>query len=346
MKFQRQIERLTAQQASEWIEVLQRGGAAERAAFVAWLKESRRHVEEFLAMVAVDRELGSIDAARAHDLDALLKKVVPGISRALPERASRFTDPRVQRRRNRSVWGAGLAAGIVALVFAAWMLRDAWYQGNRYETATGEQRVVELADGSLVYLNTRSEIRIELDDTARNVRLVRGEALFKVAADPQRPFRVQADDIVVQAVGTQFNVYARPDGALVSVVEGKVRVASSSPEPSLVSAGEEVKVATNGQMQRLPQRDIQKMTAWRERRLVFREDTLEHMAEEFNRYNVRPRFHLEGELIRQRHYSGTFDADDPQSLAELLSRERGVAVQITADEIRVRPAHQPVSTPF
>src|SRR5688572_1690009 len=75
MKLQNQIEQLISRQASEWIEVLRTGDTRQRAQFVLWLKESRRHVSEFLALVAVDRELAGIDAEKHHDLDALLKSL-------------------------------------------------------------------------------------------------------------------------------------------------------------------------------------------------------------------------------------------------------------------------------
>ena len=81
MRLQRQIEQLVSQQASEWIEVLKTGDQKDRAAFVVWLKESRRHVAEFLTMVAVDRELNGVDAQRHHDLDALLAGLSPEMAR-------------------------------------------------------------------------------------------------------------------------------------------------------------------------------------------------------------------------------------------------------------------------
>lgn len=64
-----------------------------------------------------------------------------------------------------------------------------------------------LNDGSIVYLNTRSRVEEQFSRQARNVRLLEGEAMFSVEHDRARPFRMISDDTVIQAIGTQFNVY-------------------------------------------------------------------------------------------------------------------------------------------
>src|SRR6185437_13890973 len=61
----------------------------------------------------------------------------------------------------------------------------------------------------------------------RDIRLVRGEALFIVEHDPKRPFMVTAENARVRAVGTQFNVRDRTSSVDVSVVEGVVQVTAS-----------------------------------------------------------------------------------------------------------------------
>lgn len=340
MKLQHQIEGLIARQASEWIETLQTGGERERAAFVAWLKESRRHVAEFLAMVAVDRELNGIDAERRHDLEALIRKVAPGsggVTRL--ESAKTGEHRRVGERR----WPLAIAAALLLLsigvYFGVYRAQWAWQD---YSTLTGEQRTLRLTDGSVVHLNTQSRLRVRMGENSRDLTLVDGEALFKVAHDAQRPFLVRTASATVQAVGTEFNVHARSNETTVSVLEGKVRVEREGgralESAPVLSAGQEVSIGRQGSMRQEVLKDAEKVLAWRQRRLVFRDDTLEDIAAEFNRYNQAPQFRLEGAATRRRHYSGTFDADDPQSLAALLSRESGISVQTTGGEIVVRPA--------
>ncbi|MCP6755955.1 FecR domain-containing protein, partial [Klebsiella pneumoniae] len=86
-----------------------------------------------------------------------------------------------------------------------------------YTTARGELRSVELADGSVVHINTQSRIDVNLSPRAREVRLVGGEALFKVQRDTTRPFLVYSGNAVIQAIGTQFNVRLQQTDTTVSV---------------------------------------------------------------------------------------------------------------------------------
>jgi transmembrane sensor len=76
--------------------------------------------------------------------------------------------------------------------------------------------------------------------------------------------------------------------------------------------------------------DISETTAWWQRRLVYRNETLAHIVEDFNRYNRR-RIQLEGEAVMQRPYTGVFDADDPESLALALASDPELAVERLAD---------------
>src|SRR5690606_14686343 len=117
------------------------------------------------------------------------------------------------------------AAASVVILAGALLLVFVPTRPQVYSTGIGEQRTVKLADGSIVHLNTDSSLRVEYSPATREVHLVEGEALFVVAKEPARPFRVEAGQTTVQALGTQFNVYRRAGGIEVSVIEGAVRVA-------------------------------------------------------------------------------------------------------------------------
>ena len=94
-----------------------------------------------------------------------------------------------------------------------------------YATAVGEQKSVTLADGSVVELNTNSQMIVEYSKGYRNIHLVQGEMHFNVAKDATRPFRVYARNSRVQAVGTAFTVYLAAEDVEVYVTEGRVALA-------------------------------------------------------------------------------------------------------------------------
>ena len=356
-------EQVLAQQTSEWIEVLNEGTAEEHAAFVEWLKESPRHVREYLLMVALDKELTQLDSERECDVSALLREAshnvvamddIDGLrSRAKTLRRNNNEESLFWNGRRRN---AALAAGIAAIVAAYCLWSFSGLIGQSFATGIGEQRTVELEDGSIVQLNTNSRLKLSFNAERRDIRLLEGEAIFKVRHDPMRPFRVLTTGAVIQAIGTQFNVYRSLDRTTVSVLEGAVRVSSpdsgssvkhaftpaSSESPTGVEqnatqlrAGEEASIAT-GQITKLQTPDVSNSVAWRQRRLVFRADTLEDIVAEFNRYNRAPRVRLYDPALGQRRYTGTFDADDPEAFAMLLAREHDLVVSATASEIAIQ----------
>jgi transmembrane sensor len=231
-------------------------------------------------------------------------------------------------------WAA--AASVLATLGAAlWIQYFGSSQG--YATAVGEQRIVELPDASVITLNADSQIEVHLEEKLRQIDLQRGEAVFKVAHDAERPFRVRTRAGVVQAVGTQFNVHDQVTGdTRVSVLEGKVRAISTSGSELMLGVGEEADIRADGTIAKRERAIVSNTVAWRQHRLIFDNATVEEMAAEFNRYNQSVRFRLEGLTGDKHRFDGTFEATDPQSLAELLSREPGLVVEKRGGEIVIR----------
>lgn len=95
------------------------------------------------------------------------------------------------------------AAFVVALVsVSAWL----YAERNTYGTGIGEQRSITLSDGSIIELNAHSKVRVAFHDRERDLELLEGQALFRVAKNRNRPFVVHAGGTSVRAVGTQFDV--------------------------------------------------------------------------------------------------------------------------------------------
>ncbi len=95
-------------------------------------------------------------------------------------------------------------------------------------SASSEMPVIKLEDGSTVQLNAGSAIAFDMTEGERQVQLLRGEAYFTVAADPQRPFTVKAANGTVTALGTEFDVKLKNGGADVVVTEHAVQVQTSA----------------------------------------------------------------------------------------------------------------------
>jgi transmembrane sensor len=328
MKRDDNMDMTLAEQAARWLRSLEKGGTREQAEFAAWLKESPRHIEEVLCATAVSQALGRLDESFWPDVS----QHVAEAGKTVVSLRDRIAAPTLTRPPRRKLWLAACAAVLVCAV-GVWGFHEllGW---REYETAVGEQRTLMLDDGSLAYLNTRSHINVRFSSEVREVQLAGGEALFDVEHDPARPFLVRTNDAVIRAVGTQFNVYRRTSGTVVSVVEGVVEV--STRQGSLrFSAGEEARIAHGG-VKRAQKIDVTRTAVWRQRRLVFDLDPLEEVAAEFNRYNRAPTIRIEGEAARIRRFSGVFDVDDPASLTKLLATYSDLRVDDQGTQIVIQ----------
>lgn len=335
----RQEHTLIAQHAADWLRRLQSADPAEHAAFIAWLKQSPVHVQEILLAMSVDDALDGFDAQRRIDLDALL-----GDARnVVPLRTDTRVTPAIKQPSRQKRWLVGLAASVLLAVTAG-LLLPSLLNRTKFETTLGEQRAISLEDGSVVHLNTLSRIRTDYSAGARDIYLVEGQAIFRVAHDAQRPFRVHTDTAIVQAIGTQFDVRQLAGRTQVAVIEGVVQVstlpaskADKAPEPQQLRAGQVAAVGSATESVAAPKvTDVKDITAWQQRRLVFRKDRLSDIAAEFNRYG-RVKMNVEGEQLRAREFSGTFDADDATLLLSFLERDASLIVERDGNEIRIRP---------
>jgi transmembrane sensor len=350
----RQIETLHAHQASAWVEILRQPTTQRRAEFVAWLKESPRNVHDFLSMYALDQALNTFDPDRRHDIDALVALADRNIVHVAGRFTGRFKRTAMPETRRRYWRVAAIAAGVVLVGLFVLMLMPKGQGWQEFRTVAGEQRAFELEDGSVMYLNIRSRVALRFSGQARDVKLIEGEALFKVHHDPSAPFRVHTGTAMIQAVGTQFNVHAQSEGTEVSVIEGRVKVSSeikgvtlstdkkgeaaTVPDNSAsisLTANEVARIDRGGAVSVRTIADANDAVAWRERRLIFREDTLAKIVQEFNRYN-REQIRLKDPAIADRVYTGVFDADDPNSLVEVLARETDLAVEHSGEDILVK----------
>ncbi|MBL8267511.1 FecR family protein [Steroidobacter sp.] len=305
---------------------------ARNRAFIEWVRASPDHLRVFLETVESHKHLLQIDAERLVDIEALLREgradvitlhaQTPTPSVAL----SRRTEVPSRRRR---VAVSAAALVLVATGVIAWLVDS---QG-RYTTSVGEQRTCKLEDGSFIYLNTDSHVEVTFSAQARNIRLVRGEALFVVEKDSARPFTVTAGNTTVRAVGTQFNVRRRDEQADVAVVEGTVQITTGN-EPQRLTRGERVQIA-RGRVESQRQRTVEDAVAWRERRLVFHDAPLAEVAAEFNRYN-RTKIRVEGEQAQQLQLSGIFDADRPQALMLYAAQSDAFAVEPDGNDWVIR----------
>jgi transmembrane sensor len=362
-------------EACEWFIECRAGDLDEtgRAEFDRWLRKSPEHQSAYLEIAAIWNEGPTLDACDRWALDTLIAQAAEDPDNVVPlDRTPRATSapfaamaPRqanqdlhdavgaessAPERGERHRWRLlAFAASIllVTTVLAVYLL----FPRGVYSTSLGEQRSLALADGSTVQLDSLSRVRIRYSDHERTVDLLQGQALFHVTKDATRPFVVYSGETRVKVVGTQFDVYRKADGTVVTVVEGRVAILGSletpaasvpgtdvtktgeRPQATFLDAGEQITVTPKA-ARRTPHPDLAGATAWTQRQLIFDSASLTDVADEFNRYNER-KLVLDPSALGSLHISGVFSSTDPASLIRFLRDRPGLRVIETPTQIRV-----------
>jgi transmembrane sensor len=211
------------------------------------------------------------------------------------------------------------AAAVAALVVTGVM---SFGTSTAYATAIGERRVVVLSDDSRIELNTDSKVVVRYRNGVREVRLVRGEAVFEAAKDT-RPFVIKAADAVMQADGSaELAVRLRSDGAVVTVRKGAVDL---DPEPAerkdelRLNAGVAAIYSSAGSRSRsVSESEIDRALAWRQGAIALNGQSLEQAVAEFNRYN-RQQVSIADPSISGLRLAGYFQTTEPKGFVAAVT---------------------------
>ena len=344
-------------QAVAWADAL--GAAPDdqalRAACRQWCEADPAHAAAF---ARIDRAYQQARAAGRHRILLDLE------NETLARVAATARHARRRQRRRRLTLAVAAAAGLCAVVVSL-----GFYSGGRwdrlqylpehartvlaghsyYRTDIGERRTVALADGSTLTLNTATRAVVDLQPHSRTVHLLSGEALFEVARDRMRPFRVHAGQRTITALGTVFDVRLDRERLEVTLIEGKVevveRVTAHDQPPAERDANPSAKApvaeadAVRGTAppsramvlspgQRLIARastapliepaNPDRTTAWRQGQIIFENEPLQAAVAELNRYSRR-QLRLEDARLHDMRVSGAFNTSDTRNFVNMLT---------------------------
>ena len=334
------------EEASRWIARLDRElTPEEEQALGAWLVDPENEAR-LLEIAALWEKMDSLSR---------LSHLFPRPSRRNPNR--RWRSPALV---------ASMLSAVLALLACLWL-----WQGDGpvkssdrvlltdsehlYETAVGERSTVTLPDGTRLTLNTASRVKVSYSSRHRLLTLVQGEVHIKVARDEDRPLSVLANDRIVQAVGTEFNLQITADQKIeLLVTEGRVRVAVHAPSAdgreeapdtlpatSLeITAGHQLTVDSRAaepapaeEIELVTTEEIEVKLSWRQGNLVFRGEPLEEAMREIGRYTS-VEFVILDDDLKQVRVAGLFKAGDVESLLAVL-KENFDIVHVHTDDQKI-----------
>jgi transmembrane sensor len=299
----------TLEEAADWVDRLDELSSAERQELTAWLEASPMHAAAFASLRRNLRDpalLAAIDRVRDGDESLAAPSIAPIIAR---------TAPRTQR------WGL-IAAGLIALAAGSTLTaRLLWTSRTEapieLATAIGARSDYALSDASVIHLNADSQATVVYGKAARDVRLHKGDAMFDVAKNANRPFNVMAGDTKVTAVGTTFEVDRVSDAVEVRVFEGAVRVSRANAAPRLVGKGEWLLLASDRKVTagRFAPETYQ---GWRSDWLDAEQMPLKYVVARLNRYTADQVVLSEG-AIGDLKVTGRFRLDQTHNALAMIS---------------------------
>jgi transmembrane sensor len=333
---QKRQERLALiTEAAQWLARSKTEDEQVRLEFFRWLTHSPEHMRAFLLAYRTDFELREYFRERSVDVTTSPGNNVVELRPAESAAA--------QKRRWLPPWkwvaAASIAAALLLAALATPVLQETRLNPNVHATSADEQWTVELADGSSILLNADSRVRVSYHEL-RDVYLLDGQAVFSVARDATRPFRVHVDSSIVQAAGTKFDVQRRAQRFEVAVIEGAVQVtpgtggaqAGRLANPTQVVAGQGVSVAANGVTTAPAPIDVAQVSEWQ--RLDFRDTPLAEVAKKFAQRNAKPQLRIEGATLQARRVNGVFD--EPEDVLAHLADDQTLAIVRNGKEVVIR----------
>lgn len=247
-------------------------------------------------------------------------------------------DTLTSRPRRVPTYGRIAALALLAVIFLGLGADSPWMPASapaHYATAVGETRDIVLPDGSRVTLGGASDIAVDYHPYARRVVLVDGEALFRVAKRPDRPFIVEAAGGSARALGTTFNVRRGAEGVTVSVAEGLVQVQLKGGDDSVrLPIGNEVTYSQTG-LGASRTVNPERVVGWTRGVLTFIDRPLVAVVADLNRYSPRL-ITIEDEAIRSIRVTGSVTVGGIAEWLRALENVLAVELHETGGQLRLR----------
>lgn len=221
--------------------------------------------------------------------------------------------------------GSALVVGLVVLGLVSVGLPRFLPHSEReaYVTAVGEQRSLRLPDGSRMWLDTDTQVRVRMTPASRDIILLQGQAMFEVAHDGERPFRVGAGETSITALGTRFDVRRNDARVVVTLLEGEVEVRRGAAEARLRPGEQITSTRSLGSPTSV---NLEIASSWTQGRLIFDATPLAEAVEEVNRYSTR-KLSIQTQEATNDRISGAFDAGDIEAFAQAVAQLHDLQIQ-------------------
>lgn len=268
-------------------------------------------------------------------LDDILYRIHYEINSRLPEKEEFFFDKAIK-------WTLRIA-GIIILPLLILIGIQTYKGSNLKKEAWVEIKApawtraqFSLPDGTTGWLNSNSSVKYNGNFLTNRQVTLKGEAFFDVSKERGRPFRVNTNEIIVEVLGTRFNIASYEDEKNVEVVleEGKLVFKSRETNRSYTLKPNDL-VIYNRNLKDFSTEVVQpqKYLSWTEGKLVFRNDPLDVIARRLGRwYNID--IEVDGNLNQDVRLRATFIDEGLEEVLELLKRSLPIDYRIKNGQLK------------
>ena len=291
-------ENTVMDEATYWLSLHEGGGlsAQQRKTFLRWLNADAAHHQAFhLAQTLWQSNTVTVTAKQ---LEEQLQQDVP-----------------VQKKKR---YRPAFATAACVLMLMVWQGSSLYFPAYAADqtTAVGEQKYLDLADGSEIILNTATAFSSSIDDAQRTAQVHQGEAFFKIAKDERRPFQITAGEANITVLGTEFSVRYEHDATWVRVLKGKVAVQGGHERTELIAL-DVAKVSPNGQVEVVRRGAAAQDFSWTQQRLIFSETSFLGILQELERYQE-GRIVVLDKALEQELVVGNYSLENPAQVIDSL----------------------------
>ncbi len=308
-------EKRIRREAAQWVVKFDgvEFNARDVRTFRRWLAESDDHRAAFQHSSATWSQLDLLSKLEAFPLPA---EDVPSVDR-------------------RVVLAGGLA-GLVALGAGAYLAVGPG-AAEAFETGVGEVRDITLVDGTTVALNAGTRIEARVRRASRSARVVRGEALFSIAAANGETFSIQTAAGGIEALSGEVLVKVLPDGVRVSLMSGQGRAWRAG----FISREGRVVVEPHSEIE-LGDGDLSvtrieaplesRRTLWREGRLAFDDTPLSEAVADVSRHSG-AQFEFADHALAELRIGGLIEARDLNAFLWMLRQNLAIDARRREDGV-------------
>ena len=268
-----------AEQADWWVTHLDssNGDPKVSAALENWLSRGEEHQNAYQASRFLWAELDLV-AESLHSKEAADEDITDLNEELIPQRFPKL---------GLKGFFGGFMLAVMLLISA---MNSAEIMQNLqadYRTAEGERLKIELPDGSLARLGADSALAVKWSQDSRRIELLRGEALFQVTPDPDRPFVVETSSGTATALGTRYYVSQLNEKTDIYVDEGLVEVSAEGKSRKLqLSLNQAAWITPKGDLRPRKSVNREHFLAWQDHRLVLHNQPIMEVIDALDReYN-------------------------------------------------------------